>query len=144
MRNSCIGSSINSNPFFVYIFLFHHMNLISSFTTCLTLFNGVGAMVWALWCVVTNMGFICFLWLICTLFFSYSYLYAISITTQNTIKICNNYRVLIYLSTVDIIFCMIFSFVLIRTIWGYFIYVKPYIFLSLGFFLFNVKFHKDI
>ena len=103
-------------PHLQIFLLLRHLNLIFSGTACLTIFNGSDAMIWLFWYLFKNIWYNCFVWwLIFTLFFGYFYLFEISTTNQNTIPIWKTIMWQVNIFKVDILWCMIFSFILVRT-----------------------------
>ena len=73
-----------------------------------------------------------FWWWVCNLFLGYCYLLRISTTTQNTITTWKAVSILINISMVDIIFCINFSFVSVRTIFILFINIFIFFILSVS------------
>ena len=142
--NLCIGSSINANTLFVCIsplylsgFNWLHSLYILPYLTRRTTWFENFDMYSNIWNVFV------FWWWIFTFFSRYCYISEISTTTKNTIPVWNNVRRWIDIYTVDWIFCMNWSYILVRTIWIYFINVII-CFSSPDRIFFNVIFTKPI
>ena len=87
------------------------------------------AMIWALLYVFKNIKFNFCVWLwFFTFFLRYYLLYEIVTTTQNKITIWKASRGIIKTSTIDRLWCTNCSFILLKTIWIYFVHVSIYFF----------------